>query len=103
MRWRLDLQCWAVVGLGLLSACVTYDQGAQAVVDRMAQEYNCPGEMAVTSYAAGGYRVTGCGYTANYDCSYGRNGSVTCVKEAGSSPVPDSLPAPPLVGDAGTK
>jgi len=102
MRWRLAVQGSALVGVGLMSGCVTYDQGAQAVVQRMAQEYNCPDEMAVTSYAAGGYRVTGCGYTANYDCSYG-NGSVTCVKEAGSSPVPSALPAPPPVGDAGTQ
>jgi hypothetical protein len=105
MRFRLHVSRWAVFGLGLCACLTPTDPGAQAAVDRMADEYNChQGEMAVTSYAAGGYRVSGCGYTANYDCTYGRNVSTTCVKEAGSSPVPEfvapPLPPPP---DAGMK
>ncbi len=92
-----------VLALGLLPGCVTTDPLAQAAVQRMAEEYNChQGDMAVTSYAAGGYRIAGCGYTANYDCSSGRNASVTCVKEAGGSPVPELVAVPPPV-DAGTK
>jgi hypothetical protein len=66
----------------------------------MVQEYNChQGNMTVTELAANGYRVTGCGYTANYDCSYGDSASLTCVKEAGSSPPP----ALTLPEDAGTR
>jgi hypothetical protein len=65
----------------------------------MAEEYNChQGNMTVTELAANGYRVTGCGSTATYDCSVGANGTMTCVKEAGSSPVPE-VPAHPA--DAG--
>ena len=104
MGKRHHLLSSVVLLLGLLLGCVASDPGAQAAVQRMADEYNChQGEMAVTSYAAGGYRVSGCGYTANYDCTYGRNVSTTCVKEAGSSPVPDLAAVPPLVSDAGTK
>jgi hypothetical protein len=102
MRLCLQVLRWAALGFGLC-ACATTDPGASAVVQRMAEEYNCQQDMAVTSYAAGGYRVTGCGYTANYDCSYGKNVSMTCVKEAGSSPVPEVVAAPPPASDAGTK
>jgi hypothetical protein len=71
-------------------------------MQRMAEEYNChQGDMTVTEFTAGGYRVTGCGYTANYDCSTGKNFAFTCVKEANSSPVPPL--APPPIQDAGTR
>ena len=102
MRWQFPRKAWAALALGLVSACTTTGSGAQTVVQRMAEEYNCNQDMAVTTYSAGGYRVEGCGYTANYDCTYGRGATFTCVKEAGSSPVPASVPPPP-VQDAGPR
>jgi hypothetical protein len=72
-------------------------------MQRMAEEYNChQGEMTVTEFTANGYRVTGCGYTANYACS-GPNANITCTKEAGSSPVPPLVGVPPSGEDAGTR
>jgi hypothetical protein len=99
MRRRL---VWAVLGLGLPAACA--DTRKQLVMERMAEEYNChQGDMTVTEFTANGYRVTGCGYTANYDCTYGTTVSTTCVKEADSSPVPALPGVSPSGEDGGTK
>ena len=77
----------AVFFLGFLGGCAM--TSSDVVRERMAEEYNChQGDMTVTELAGNGYRVTGCGSTATYDCSVGANGALTCVKEAGSSPVP---------------
>jgi hypothetical protein len=91
----------AVGSLFSRAALRLYSVASGHCPERMAEDYGCrQGNMPVTELAANGYRVTGCGYTATYDCSSGRYGSFTCVKEAGSSPVP-ALALPEDVGARG--
>jgi hypothetical protein len=80
---------WTLCFLTLVAAgCVT---GPDLARQRMEADYNChQSDITVTELPALAYRVQGCGYTATYVCSDGKDNRVSCIKEAGSSPLPTS-------------